>query len=247
MARARGSFGDIRTSPRNQRLLKWLRRKPQPATVVGETVDGDEHRATVSATGPTQWSDVLSVVRACVHFKALDKEGNTLRALDLDPDDPELRAESELESAQRIAAAQPGSVPIISVDIPRLVDNLARNIREASSEAARQQAGAFRDGFTAMTNVVNLCLNMLQRVDARMQDQEDEMHATRLAAAAAQGQPEATPGDQRQQLAMMALQRALSGGGNGAPANGGGMNMGTLMQMLQQFQQSQPPEGESNG
>lgn len=245
MARARGSFGDIRTSPRNQRLLKWLRRKPQPVTVVGETADGEEHRCTVSQTGPTQWSDVLSVVRPCVHFKALDKEGNTLRALDLDADDPELRAESELESAQRIAAAQPGSVPIISVDIPRLVDNLARNIREASSEAARQQAGAFRDGFTAMTNVVNLCLNMLARVDARMQDQEDELAAR--AAAQAQGAPEATPGDQRQQLAMMALQRALAGGGNGAPANGGGMNMASLLQLVQQFQQSQPPEGESNG
>lgn len=244
MARARGSFGDIRTSPRNQRLLKWLRRKPQPVTVVGETVDGDEHRATVSPTGPTQWSDVLSVVRACVHFKALDKEGNTLRALDLDPDDPELRAEGELEAAQRIAAAQPGSVPIISVDIPRLVDNLARNIREASSEAARQQAGAFRDGFAAMTNVVNLCLNMLARVDARMQDQEDEL-AARLAAQQQPG-PDAAPVDQRQQLAMMALQRALGGGGNGAP-NGAGLNMGALMQLMQQFQQQQPPEGEGNG
>lgn len=245
MARARGSFGDIRTSPRNQRLLKWLRRKPQPATVVGETVDGDETRATVSATGPTQWSDVLSVVRACVHFKALDKEGNTLRALDLDPDDPELRAESELEAVQRIAASQPGSVPIISVDIPRLVDNLARNIREASSEAARQQAGAFRDGFNAMTNVVNLCLNMLARVDARMQEQEDERAA--LLAAQQQPEPQQGPVDQRQQLAMIALQRALGGNGNGAPANGGGMNMASLMQLVQQFQQSQPPEGESNG
>lgn len=246
MARARGSFGDIRTSPRNQRLLKWLRRKPQPVTVVGETADGEEHRCTVSQTGPTQWSDVLSVVRPCVTFKALDKEGNTLRALELDADDPELRAESELEAVTRGAAAQPGSVPIISVDIPRLVDNLARNIREASSEAARQQAGAFRDGFTAMTNVVNLCLNMLQRVDARMQDQEDEMHAARLAAAQQQQGPEATPVDQRQQLAMMALQRALAGGANGA-GNGGPPNMAMLMQLFQQFQQSQPPEGEANG
>lgn len=244
MARARGSFGDIRVSPRNQRLLKWLRRKPQPATVVGETVDGDECRATVSLTGPTQWSDVLSVVRKCVHFKALDKDGNTLRALDLDPDDPELRAESELETAERIQAAQPGSVPIISVDIPRLVDNLARNIREASSEAARQQAGAFRDGFAAMTNVVNLCLNMLSRVDARMQEQEDELAARAAAGVAPTDSP---PVDQRQQLAMMALQRALSGGANGAPANGGGLNMGALMQLMQQWQASQPPEGESNG
>jgi hypothetical protein len=251
MARARGSFGDIRTSPRNQRLLKWLRRKPQPHTVIGETADGEEHRCTVSLTGPTQWSDVLSVVRPCIAFKALDKDGNTLRALELDPDDPELRAELELESVTRAAAPVAGSVPIISVDIPRLVDNLARNIREASSEAARQQAGAFRDGFTAMTNVVNLCLNMLQRVDQRMAEQEEDAAAraeeARQAALLAQQTEPTAPADQRQQLAMMALQRALSGGNGATPGNGAGMNMGTLMQLLQQFQQSQPPEGESNG
>jgi len=211
-------------------LLKWLRRKPVPHTVVGETADGEECKAVVSLTGPTIWADVLSVVRACVHLEARDKEGQTLRALDLDLDDPELRAESELEAARSLVV--PGSVPIISVDIPRLVDNLARNMREVAAESAKQQAGAFKDGFQAMTSVVNLCLNLLMRVDERMSELEH-------------GQPPAPvvvePQDQRQQLAMMALQKAM-GGGNGA-APGGGMNMAQILQLVQQFQQNQPPAG----
>jgi hypothetical protein len=241
MARARGSFGDIRTSPRNQKLLKWLRRKPQPAIVVGETDDGEERRAVVSATGPTQWTDVLSVVRACVHLEAIDKEGQVLRALDLDSDDPDLRAEDELEQArQRGSAAQPGSVPLISVDIPRLVDNLARNMREVASESARQQAGAFKEGFAAMTSVVNLCLGLLMRVDQRMAEIEDQADNARGATVDGAPQP-----NQREQLAMMALQRAL--GGNGAPSNGAaGLDMPGLLRMLQQFQGSQSPPEDTN-
>lgn len=248
MARSRTSFEDIRTSPRNQRLLKWLRRKPQPVAVVGETVDGDEKRATVSLTGPTQWSDVLSVVRACVHFDAIDKDGAVLRSLDLDPDDPELRAENEIEAAQAIAKhSAPGSVPVISIDIPRLVDNLARNMREVASEAAKQQSSGYRDGFSAMTNVVNLCLNMLTRLDERLESEElrrreeDEVRRQQEAAAAAAGggqQP-----NQREQLVAMALQKAL---GNGAAAAGGlaGLDLGAVMRMVQSIQQA-PPEGES--
>ena len=249
MARRPSSFADIRTSPRNQRLLKWLRRKPQPAVVIGETVDGDEKRASVSLTGPTQWSDVLSVVRLCVHFDAVDKDGQVLRSLDLDPDDPELRAESEIEAAQAIARhSAPGSVPLISLDIPRLVDNLARNFREVSSEAAQHTAHGYRDGFSAMTNVVNLCLNMLTRMDERMEQEElrrreeDEVRRQQEAAAAAAG----GGGQQgtREQLVAMALQKAL---GNGAAGAGGlaGLDLGAVMRMVQSIQSAPPEGGES--
>lgn len=240
MARLPGSYRDIRVSPRNQRLLKWLRRKPQPALVVGETVDGEELKCVVSVTGPTQWSDVLSVVRACVKFEARNKDGETLRAIELDPDDPELKAENELEAAQtRALAGVPASVPLISVDIPKLVDNIARNIREASSEAARQQAGAFKDGFGAMTNVVNLCLNLLMRVDERMAELEANANTVPTTA-------EPSPVDARQQMAMMALKQAMGGGGNGTPA--GGVDMAKLLQLLQMLQQQtqgQPPPPEA--
>lgn len=231
MARTKG-FGDIRVSPRNQRLLKWLRRKPCPHTIVGETEDGEERRAVVSLTGPTIWADVLSVVRPCVNFSALDKEGNTLRVLELDPDDPELRAEAEAESLQRIVG-QHGAVPLISVDVPKLVDSIARNMREVAQESAKQQAGAYKEGFGAMVNVVNLCLNLLTRIDERMAEQEQHTPVVEAPAAA----------DPRAQMAMMALQKAMGGGGNGAP-NGGGVNMAQLLQLVQQFQQQPTPEGE---
>lgn len=233
MARRSGSFGDIRTSPRNAKILKWLRRKPVPVVVVGETADGDELRAVVSATGSTTWSDVLSVVRPCVHLEAHDKDGQVLRALDIDTDDPELRAESELEAAQHQAAQLPGSVPIISVDIPRLVDNLARNMREVASESARQQASAFSAGFEAMTNVVNLCLQLLTRVDQRLADVEDRSIPP---------EPEQAPvPTQREQLALMALQQAM-GGNNGAAPPAAGLDLPSLLRMLQQ--QGQTPEGD---
>jgi len=232
MARTKG-FGDIRTSPRNQRLLKWLRRKPCPHTVVGETEDGEERRAVVNLTGPTIWQDVLSVVRPCVRLEAKDKDGNTLRVLELDPDDPELRAEHELESVQRIVGEH-GSVPLISVDVPKLVDAIARNMREVAQESAKQQAGAFKEGFAAMTSVVNLCLGLLVRVDERMAQVEADREVPEAAAPAAV--------DPRQQMAMLALQKAI-GGGNGAP-NGGGMGMADILRLVQQYQQAPPtPEG----
>lgn len=213
-----GNFGDIRANPRNQRIMKWLRRKPSPATVIGETADGDEVKAVVNSTGPTTWSDVLSVVRPCVRLEALDERGQALRALELEPDDPELRAEA-------IASSMPGSVPIISIDIPRLVDNLARNMREVAAESARQQAGAFKEGFGAMTQVVQLCLGLLVRVDQRMAELEEQADAQRDE----QQPPEGNP---RNQLAMLALQKAVSGGTNGA-----GADLGALLQMVQHAQQ----------
>lgn len=239
MARSSSSFGDIRVSPRNQRLLKWLRRKPLPHTVVGECEDGEERRAVVNASGPATWSDVLSVVRACVHLEARDADGNTLRAIDLDPDDPELRAETELERAeQQIARSHPGSVPIISVDIPRLIDNLGRNMREVASEAARQQAGAHKEGFNAMVSVVNLCLGLLVRLEARMASYEERAELERDNATP----PPALP--QRDQLAILALQRALGGGASAPSSNGaGGFDLGALMRIAQQFQPQPPTEG----
>ena len=246
MARTRG-FGDIRVSPRNQKIMKWLRRKPTPALVVGETVDGEERRAVVSLTGPTIWADVISVVRPCIRLEAKDKDGNTLRALELDPDEPELQAEAESEAEEHMRrGGYSNAVPLISVDIPKLVDNLARNMREVSAQAAAAQSNSFKEGFTAMTNVVNLCLNMLMRIEERLNDAEDRATQLQLQTQA----PQAEPTDQRQQLAMMALQRAMGGAMGGAPSNGapngGGFDMAKLMALFQTLQAQQPPEHETD-
>lgn len=236
MARPRSTIPDIRTSPRNVRLLRWLKRKPMPARLVGETVDGDEVKAAVSATGPAQWTDLVGVLRSCVKVQALDKDDQVLRQLDLDPDDPELLAETETEAAVRgMARGNAASVPIISVDIPRLVDNIARNMREVASESARQQSGAFKEGFQAMVSVVNVCLGLLVRVENRLAEVED-------AAAAQQNDDDGAP-QTREQLAQMALQRALAGNG-GAPTNGGGkFDPSDLLKLVASLQQQQPNGG----
>ena len=236
MARPRSTIPDIRTSPRNVRLLRWLKRKPTPARLVGETVDGDEVKAAVSATGPAQWTDLVGVLRSCVKVQALDKDDQVLRQLDLDPDDPELLAETETEAAVRgMARGNASSVPIISVDIPRLVDNIARNMREVASESARQQSGAFKEGFQAMVSVVNVCLGLLVRVENRLAEVED-------AAQQQQHDDEPSGPQTREQLAQMALQRAL--GANGAaPTNGGSFNPADLLKLVQSLQQQQPNGG----
>lgn len=228
MARPKSELGDIRTSARSVRLLRWLRRKPQPAKLLGETADGEEVTCAISATGPAQWTDVLSVVRECEIIKALDKDGNELRRIKLDPSDPELRAESEMEQALERVSKQGGSVPIISVDIPKLVDNLARNMREVAGEAARQQSNAFKEGFGAMTSVVNLCLGLLVRMDQRLNETENALDAVTT-----HGQPVGEPEDPRAKMAMAALKQAMGGAANGS----GAPDMAKLMQLWQAMQQ----------
>jgi len=237
MARPRSTMTDIRVSPRNRLLLHWLKRKPMPARVVGETFEGDEVKAAVNQTGPAQWSDLVGVLRGCIKVQALDKDDQVLRVLELDPDDPELRAETETEAAARgIARGNVGAaVPIISVDIPRLVDNIARNMREVASEAAKQQSGAFKEGFSAMVSVVNVCLGLLVRVENRLAEVEDQQ-------AQQEQEAEATGPQTREQLASMALQRAL--GSNGATPNGGGkFDPSDLLKLVQSLQQKQPDGG----
>lgn len=229
MARPPSELGDIRTSPRNQKILRWLRRQPQPVKIVGETLEGEERSAIVAKTGPTQWTDVLGIVRECCLLKAQDKDGNEMRRLELDPDDPELRAEREAEEAAKSIAryGTGGSVPIISVDLPKLVDNIARNMREVASEAARSHSSATRDGWQAMVGVVNVAMKLLVAMEQRLQVATD--------AVAPEGEPDEN--DQRNGLAMMALQKAL---GNGASngAGGGGFDPNMLAALLQRLQQN---------
>lgn len=238
MARPRSTMTDIRVSPRNRRLLHWLKRKPMPARIVGETLDGDEVKAAVSQTGPAQWADLVGVLRSCIKVQALDKDDQVLRVLELDPDDPELRAETETEAAVQAISRGGAAVPIISVDIPRLVDNIARNMREVASESARQQSGAFKEGFQAMVSVVNVCLGLLVRVENRLAEVED----------AQQEQEEPTGPQTREQLASMALQRAMGGGGtptNGA--NGAKFDPSELLKLVASLQQqAQQPNGGSD-
>lgn len=227
-----------KSSPKAWKVVRFLKRTPQPHRVVGETLDGEEITIAIHGDNTQQWADAMSALGECWTIKALDKDGSTMRVLDLDPNDPEFAADTpERDSGSRSSA-------IISVDVPKLVDNIARNMREVAAGAATQQATAFREGFQAMTSVVNLCLQMLVRVEQRLAVEQER---------AANDHP-INNDDSRNQLAMMALQKALGGGFAPAPApsngsNGGGVTITPAMinTLLEQFMAHAPEGDGSNG
>lgn len=229
-------MGDIRTSPRNRRILAWLRRKPELAKVVGNADDEDEVTCAVAGPSTQELHDVISVVRECVELRGFDAKGVELRRLKLEAHDPELRAEREVAAAISSGGAQ-GSVPIISVDVPKLVDSIARNIREAVSEATRNNSQAHRGGFEAMVAVMNVALNLLVGMEQRYA-QASELLDQRAAPTADPNDPDA----QKRQMAMLAFQKVM--GGNGG--NGAGMDPAKLMAFLQSMQQGGGGGGEDN-
>lgn len=219
-------------SPRAWRIFRFIKRSPTPHRIQGETLDGEEVTVSISGTGSQQWTDVMSALGDCWTVKALDKDGAVMRVLEMDPSDPEFAS----ESPERNNGASTNA--IISVDVPKLVDNIARNMREVAAGAATQQANAFREGFQAMTSVVNLCLQMLVRVEQRLAIEQERSTDHQL-----------TGDENRNQLAMMALQKVLGGGfAQPAPApsnggNGAGVTITPAMinQLLEQFMT--PPHG----
>lgn len=218
---------------REYRLLRWIRRAPLPAKLVGETLTGEEVRVAVTGDSKAAFADAVTSLDECWRIVALDKEGNQIRKFECDRQERE-REQDEEESRQR-----PGQ--LISIDVPKLVDNIARNMREVATTSANQQALAFKEGFSAMTQVVNLCLGLLVRVDQRLEESEVQKGIT-------------TPTDDRQQLAMLAIQKAL--GGSTAPATpqaaptngGGGIHLSTEMiqALIGQFS-GQPGDDHGSG
>lgn len=189
---------------REYRLLRWIRRKPLPAKLIGETLAGEEVRVVVTGDSKAAFVDAVTSLNECWRVLAVDKDGNQIRKFELD------RSEQEEDDEP---TARPGQ--LISIDVPKLVDNIARNMREVATTSANQQAMAFKEGFSAMTQVVNLCLTLLVRVDQRLEQAEVSSGPV-------------APGDERQTLAMMAFQKALGGvspttpQSPAAPPNGGG-------------------------
>jgi hypothetical protein len=196
---------------REYRLLRWIRRRPLPAKLLGETLSGEEVKVVVTGESKAAFADAVTSLDECWRILALDKDGNQIRKFELD------RTEREEEEE---AAPRPGQ--IISIDVPKLVDNIARNMREVAITSANQQATAFKEGFAAMTQVVNLCLSLLVRVDQRLE--QAEVGTT------------TAPGDDRHSLAMLAIQKALGGNTTApppAPTNGGATGFQLSPDMIQ--------------
>lgn len=237
MARFKGlrrGEATLANSVRAQRIMRFLRRKPQPVRLVGETDDGEELTVAMNASAPI--TDPTLAVMECVKIGAYDKDGALLRVLELDPDDPELQAEAEL--AESRGSRGSGRTPIISVDVPKLVDNIARNMKEVFIAGGDHQAKAFKEGFGAMTSVVNLCLNLLARIEGRLAAVENDREALLTEGGEEQPNPQNA-------LAMQALQKAMGGGGGGGPQNGVDPAQAAALQAFMAKFQTQ--EGSPNG
>jgi hypothetical protein len=233
------SIPKVYDTPKGMRIYSWLRRQPPLAKVVG--FDEADQEITVSleresGSGSPKWKDAIGALYECVRMRGLNKAGEVVRTLSLDPDaDPELASNVDTHIASNVAkreARETGST-LIAVDVPKLVESIAKNMQEVARFAAEQNSAAFSKGFEAMTDVVQLCIGMLQRVDARLEQAEN-------------AQPEVieTPNGEpdRNSLAHQALFQALSGaapGGAGAVVNH--QQAAMLMQLLQQHLGAQPP------
>ncbi|HUL81662.1 MAG TPA: hypothetical protein VL131_05945 [Gammaproteobacteria bacterium] len=206
-------------TPKGRRLYSWLRRSPPLVRVVA--VDEAEQEITVSlerreGQGSPKWKDAIGALYDCVKMRGLNAAGEVVRTLSFDPDaDPALatRIDShEAMNAARQHARETGST-LIAVDVPKLVESIAKNMQEVAKTAAEQNSAAFAKGFEAMTDVVQLCIGMLQRVDQRVAELEESRPEP--------PEPPAEPeGDARGQLAIDALIKSLAPG-LGAASSGG--------------------------
>lgn len=233
---------------RGRRIYHWLRRNPPLARIVG--VDEGDQEVTVSLernaglSGQTKWRDAIVALYECVKLRGLNDKGDVVRVLTLDADTDATIAEATDEHENRVLArhsAKESGSTLIAVDVPKLVESIAKNMQEVARSSAEQQANAFKSGFDAMTNVINLCLGMLQRVDQRLEELE-------------QTQPEADEADEpepnRNALVEQALQQALAN--NGAPAAAAGVNPQQAVQLSALLQQylgggARRPQPEPNG
>jgi hypothetical protein len=231
----------VGNTARGARLVRFLKRDPEPAHLLGETDDGEEIRCKLAQKkGATasrgRFLDAANVLFSCVKVTAFDAEDNVLRVLELDPEDPTLKADLELAQSRRAAPDANGRVQVISIDVPKLVDNIAGNMKDVAAAAVSQQSAAFAQGMAAMTSVVNLCLSLLVRVDARLTEAEEL--AAQAATAAEQGKPGAP--NMKDELARMAFGKVMGmpGPGDVPPgANGVAINPAAFMAFMQQMQQ----------
>lgn len=239
----------VASGPRHRKITNWLRRSPLPAKIRAENELGDEKTVNAWVDGRCKWTDVCNAVLDCVLLVALDDQGNVIRELPLPPidEDPDLQTRQQLEAEHKEATANvrmPGREPIISIDVPALVRSVADAMKDVAKTAAQQNADAHAAGFQAMTNVVTLCLGILQRVDQRLEEREERTLELEQERAKLLEQPE---GDEQQNsrdvLLQAALQQALGGGQappNGEPnghTNGNAVDPATVARLVELFNQ----------
>jgi hypothetical protein len=220
-------------TPTGRKIYTWIRRTPPLHKVIGTDAADQEITVALDGGSGTKWKDAIGSLYECVKLKGLNSSGDVVRTLSLDPDvDPAFRERQEVYEAGTAArrdARDHGST-LIAIDVPKLVDAIAKSMQEVAKSSAQQQSEAFKSGFEAMTNVVELCIGMLQRVDQRLEQMEEQASsAPELVESPAQS-------DGRGELAGAALMQALGMTPGGAmPAQVNPQQALQLQQLLQQY------------
>lgn len=215
----------VMSDPRGRKIVAWLRRLPIPAHVTAVDGDGEEIRVAVSdGKVKVRWTDIVDALEGATVIKAHDEHGGVLRQLRFDVSiEPALAQQEELQR-QKLESrenAVPGREPILSIDVPRLVESIASNMQRASAAAAQQQSEAFSAGFKAMTDVVGLCVNMLTRVERRLDEEREAREEAEDDARAllTEGREQPDGEADRTQLALAAAMQTL-GINPAKPGNG---------------------------
>jgi hypothetical protein len=222
------SYWQVLENARAKKIVAWLRRKPVPHQLLcTDQVGEDKTIQVITETGKVKWTDIAEAAYDSVLLVALDAKGSVLRQLKLDPkEDPELANQLTLDAQKKEAREQmiPGREPIISVDVPKLVESIAVNMQKAAATAAEQQSKAFSEGFKAMTSVVTMSLELMHKLERRLDAEREtraELEEERRLELEAHAEEVEEPGGDRTELAVAAAMQALGvGGPRNGPTNG---------------------------
>jgi hypothetical protein len=168
-------------------IKSWLKRAPVPATVrVDDTV-------VPVPEGSRRWSELEQTIATLSPRKlvALDSDGNTLRAVDLEV--------AEEEAEEEVATAGKGGSEMVQ---------LARLLLEASDAGARRHAQAYETSFSHLVRLVEVMSERLTAVEVAWQ-QTLANQAELLA--------NTTPGGE-EELAAQAISGMFSDAAKRAPA-----------------------------
>jgi len=156
------------TSPASIRA--WLRRSPQPASLLIETEEGDEKRIRISDDARNRWKSAVESVHAAgaVKVQALDEEGTILRAIRLESEEAQ---EDPHEAMQRQADEYEKRLSKERRDNAMMLDRYGDRLNEAferGSQSAGQGLEELKDCVriltenfvTAITNIHNLAVNL---------------------------------------------------------------------------------------
>jgi hypothetical protein len=118
-------------------LFQWLRKKPHPVRLRIRNVDDETNTIEINASSSQRWKLALEAIKAsrAVTVEALDKEGNILRARELESD-PEGASEEERDQRSRDRSMSNERKEVAAM-LDRYGERLNQAFREGANAAAK--------------------------------------------------------------------------------------------------------------